>query len=1263
MSSERLLLIADRLSLIAYRLSRIAYRGSRMADRASRIAHRGWRMADRVGPLVIAHLPGLTLVMLALMAALPLWGPGLVNTRGGGDSPFLLWRVHQLVANLRDGVLPARWMPDAAYGLGYPFFSYYAALPYYLASLFHLVGLDMLTAIKLTQTLGFVLAALAGYGWFRRALDSQAAAWLGAVAYTFAPFHLVNVYVRGDSLSEFYAFIFYPLILWAIDNTTKQPTIKNAIALGLAYGGLVTIHTLSAAIFSPFVVLYALFRVLNVGGRKSEVGSRWSVVGGQRSVVRDRWSKSLPGIITITLGLALGLALAAWYWLPASLELDYVQTGTLQQGYFHYSGHFRRLALSGEGPSLVQSSPGFVYDTASGSTGPFAMGLMQAVMAGAGLGLYLVVHLPYFRHARRNTPHATRHTSYLIPSLLLATFMITPLSRPLWDHLPLLPMVQFPWRFLSVQALFAAMTTAFIVENIGRSDLVPGRPQAASAPPDGGTNLLHSRRRIGAAILIAALLSLAVMLPLHPDRLMIDAGDVTTERLQLYELFTANIGTTITYEWLPRAVNPRPYTSEIVSDPTAPPRLVAIEGELVSARETLHRSTSRTWQVDVSTEATLVFPLLYWPGWNATIDGAPVTVHPAHSSGRIALDVPRGQHTIVLQLGRTPLRLAAELVSLLAWAGIGLCVARYTWRVARCTSHVARGTLRVALCIALSVVGGLLLIMAANRSPLPDRSTETMDLIQMPYLQRGAVHFDHATLTGYHIEPEQTVAGQTICVTLHWDIRATPLTVTVSLVGLSEHLPDLRAPIVLSQSVAQWTATPSSHLLTIPPDLPAGVYLIQVRVLGMDGEQAAWTANGSQRGWIYLRPVYVHNDRPIGDEPALATFGDRIRLHAVHAEQHTPTQLLVKLDWSASRPVSANYNLALRLYNAHDDRLASVDTQPGHGFLPVTTWRAGVKITDRLMLPLPEGLPPREDYQLEIILYDLANNLAGVGQYIQSNVTLTHYTHRAADSTALAYLTPQLALVTLDLPATHPQGAPVLTFRAGWLATAAPAAHTLAQWSLADETGDTVATHTVALNTGDWPAGAYVLDVVHIPVPMGLAAGRYHLTLALMEASTGVMLGQTRLASTLQVTGRARTFTLPPLDHRLEIQLGNQVRLEGYNLSQDKENLRLTLAWRAQKSMTTDYTVFVHLLTPQETIATQHDAMPLENTYPTSWWVPGEVVTETITLSLRGLPSGAFRLAVGMYEVRTQTRLEAYTSDGQRLPADRILLTEDILIP
>ena len=72
--------------------------------------------------------PVLAALSLGLLAAWPLLAnAGFLLTRGGGDSPFLLLRLHQLVSALSAGQFPVRWMPDAAFGLGYPFFNYYAA--------------------------------------------------------------------------------------------------------------------------------------------------------------------------------------------------------------------------------------------------------------------------------------------------------------------------------------------------------------------------------------------------------------------------------------------------------------------------------------------------------------------------------------------------------------------------------------------------------------------------------------------------------------------------------------------------------------------------------------------------------------------------------------------------------------------------------------------------------------------------------------------------------------------------------------------------------------------------------------------------------------------------------------------------------------------------------------------------------------------------------------------------------------------------------
>src|SRR4030042_3616027 len=135
---------------------------------------------------------GLVLAII-LPAAIPLVINGqILSTRSAGDSPFLLIRLYELVLNLRYGVFPARWMPDGAFGLGYPFFNFYACLPYYLAAFFHFLGLGYLWPIKVTQALGLLFAASAMYLYAREVLRDQGRALLAAVAYTYAPFHLVN---------------------------------------------------------------------------------------------------------------------------------------------------------------------------------------------------------------------------------------------------------------------------------------------------------------------------------------------------------------------------------------------------------------------------------------------------------------------------------------------------------------------------------------------------------------------------------------------------------------------------------------------------------------------------------------------------------------------------------------------------------------------------------------------------------------------------------------------------------------------------------------------------------------------------------------------------------------------------------------------------------------------------------------------------------------------------------------------------------------
>ncbi|MBN1180209.1 MAG: hypothetical protein JXD18_13440 [Anaerolineae bacterium] len=128
-----------------------------------------------------------------------------------------------------------------------------------------------------------------------------------------------------------------------------------------------------------------------------------------------------------------------------------------------------------------------------------------------------------------------------------------------------------------------------------------------------------------------------------------------------------------------------------------------------------------------------------------------------------------------------------------------------------------------------------------------------------------------------------------------------------------------------------------------------------------------------------------------------------------------------------------------------------------------------------------------------------------------------------------------------------------------------------------------------------------------------------------------------------------------PAGFPLDVVLGEQVRLVGYDVAGTAEPghiLSLTLYWQALRSMDEDYTLFVHLLGEDGRLLAQHDAPPLGGVYPTSQWVPGDLFTQRVDLSLPPeAPPGTAALLAGMYTYPDIVRLPVagdrpYARDG-----------------
>jgi hypothetical protein len=131
--------------------------------------------------------------------------------------------------------------------------------------------------------------------------------------------------------------------------------------------------------------------------------------------------------------------------------------------------------------------------------------------------------------------------------------------------------------------------------------------------------------------------------------------------------------------------------------------------------------------------------------------------------------------------------------------------------------------------------------------------------------------------------------------------------------------------------------------------------------------------------------------------------------------------------------------------------------------------------------------------------------------------------------------------------------------------------------------------------------------------------------------------------------------------HRLEVRLGERVRLLGYRTSSSAvsagDALTVTLFWQADDRLAKDYHVFVHLLNAEGELVAQHDGVPVNGERPTwSWW-GGEVIRDAHELVIGAdLPGGAYTLSAGVYDFATGERLPAFGPSGERRPDDRVLL-------
>jgi hypothetical protein len=211
-----------------------------------------------------------------------------------------------------------------------------------------------------------------------------------------------------------------------------------------------------------------------------------------------------------------------------------------------------------------------------------------------------------------------------------------------------------------------------------------------------------------------------------------------------------------------------------------------------------------------------------------------------------------------------------------------------------------------------------------------------------------------------------------------------------------------------------------------------------------------------------------------------------------------------------------------------------------------------------------------------------------------------------------------------------------------------------------------------------WTPALYARDEHRLAVPEGLPPIAYRLRAGLYNRQTGRRLrivggdGQEGDTLTLQFIHVLPREPLNPatIRYRDSYRLGEQIGLLGYALDTGSsspadvrqyairpgDTITVTLYWQGLAPLEQSYTVFVHLLDKEGRVKLQHDTLPLDGRYPTTNWLPGQLIEDRHVLLMdpATLP-GEYRVVVGMYELATLRRLPALGAQG-RAPDDAIPL-------
>jgi hypothetical protein len=236
---------------------------------------------------------------------------------------------------------------------------------------------------------------------------------------------------------------------------------------------------------------------------------------------------------------------------------------------------------------------------------------------------------------------------------LFIVLLMLPISGPLWELIPIASLIQFPWRLLALTAVTLTVLSGLAIPD-------PLASSSDEAMPDHqGRGIVFSGQVLVLA-LVAVLGSFAYTLPQYTPVPASAEGPLLSLEFELK--YPDMRGMTAWSQEMPA-------TSPLVEQYEAGVPLVTAEVLAPNASLEMIRAGGASDELWVrSPQGTaLRFYTYYFPGWRVFIDGKRLpdsALRPETPNGLLTVDVPPGEHRVLLRWGDTPLRLTGKGLTL-----------------------------------------------------------------------------------------------------------------------------------------------------------------------------------------------------------------------------------------------------------------------------------------------------------------------------------------------------------------------------------------------------------------------------------------------------------------------------------------------------------------------------------------------------------------------------------------------------------------------